>query len=161
MTDYKILGPSIEAPEVEDPAGVADSPAEKLLLQQHQSLLARMVVSQTTCRTINTLMASLMIVHMMQGGRSLLASLAVVCITILVTLVWRSERRTLVKKLSIIELALAKKNKNQFESIFINYTFEVTGHVASEWVTRFEPEFWFGIITSYAASILLTVLRGS
>lgn len=124
--------------------------AEQLLLQQHRSLLVRIVASQAIHRAINTVIVALTFISMMSNAMLPYASVAFVYVASLVAYLWYSEQRLLATRLGAIERALAKKDKREFEDIYINYRFESSSSAARFPVLRFEPLLWLAVIAANA-----------
>jgi hypothetical protein len=129
------------------------TPAERLLLQQHQSLLMRVVASQFTHRAINTVLVVISLVSLMGGPNAQYPSLAPIAslwVASLVACLWYFEQRLLAMRLTAIERSLAKRTKYDFENIYIYYKFESTSGAAKFWALRFEPLLWLAALVANA-----------
>jgi hypothetical protein len=125
-----------------------NTPMERLLLQQHQSLLLRAVVSQATHRAINTVIVAFTLINLMIGHAFPYAPLVPVCVATLVACLWYFDQRLLSTRLIALEKALAKKGTTEFEEPdpYITYRFESSMSARRFWVLRFEPLLWLAVV---------------
>jgi hypothetical protein len=132
------------------------TPAEKLLLQQHQLLLVRAVVSRTTYRAISTVIAVLAVVSLIVSIRIVSVSAASVCLASLVAVLWYFEQLVLDTHLGTVEKNLAKRGANHFEDLYIHYRYEATNTNLRYHALRYEPLYWLAVIIVIALINLMT-----
>ncbi len=122
---------------------------------------SRVVASQVSHRAVNTVIVVLTLIDMMIGVRyplGAVASVAALGIALLTAGLWYYEQRLLLLRLGVVENALAKKNRFEFESIYIQYKFESSSKTTEFWALRLEPLIWLAAI---AVNTLVIVIMQS
>lgn len=127
-----------------------DAFVERMLLQQHRSLLLQEIVSRVSYRIIDCVILSLAFVALISSTKSVYASVALTLAAYFVAGIWFAEHRRIDRHLAVIEKAIAQKNATQFDESFVRYNFAIFSETSHRSALRYEPIVWFMIIMATA-----------